>query len=381
VLAPALLCSFDAELRAAECAPLGPKAPVGAQSFQLWPPSDDGAPQWLTDHLQQGDRAQRFFRADTGLLVDARSPDRAMVAYGYADGSVLTLGPAEGDEHGYELLHWHGKEHGEPYTLGIDAKRFLILGQRLVWIARADDDYDHVYSARLRTSPLALGRPEDHGRMMAVSLEACRTKDALALVSTRGAETKVIFFGEQGASPIQTAKLAADAHVPQRVFACGEDDVTITRVVTRARKASETDVMGFVVQHARCTPDGCQVQEIDLDKLLEGAPEGSRPRGSKDSDVVAAGLSGRLVLVWRSASRGVRMRFAPPGELAAAPDRLLYDDGVQAGRAAHESTVSRMALLSRHRGALLLLERIAEGGLVALGIQADGQVTPIAAKP
>jgi len=375
-------CSFSKSFDSAKCTSVAKRAPAGAQAFQLWPPTDDGAPPWVTDFVHPGGRVQRFFRADTGMLVDTQSPSRAVQAHGYADGSVVTFGPAGGAEAGYELVLFKGREHGDPFRIDLDARQVALFGELLLWVTRADDDLYHLMSARLTREPLALGKPQDHGELdvMPTFFEACRTQDALAVALVRGADARVMFFSDSEVSKPHWAKLKADANVTSRVLACGADDLTITRVVTRSRRRSDTDAIGFIVQHARCTQSGCDTHELDLDEMFDGAVDALRPSGVKDTEVVAGGMAGKLLVAWRSESRGVRARIAAPGELAKATDTVLYDDGLQEGRTVPGGTVMKMALFPRYDAAALLLELAAERGIAALRIGVDGKVTPVVAK-
>lgn len=382
LLSPSTFCSFAVDLRSAECGSLAARAPQGAQELVIWPPTDDGAPSWVTDLVLPGGRVQRMFRADTGLLLDTRDPNRALHAYGYVDGSVLTLGPPAEAETGLELSHWKGKTRGQPLSVDMAPKSLALYGDRMLWVRRADDDLDHLYSTRVSRDPLALGEPEDHGALDVApsSFEACRTGQALAVALIRGADARAMFFSDRGASKLHQAKLRADASVVHRAFACGRDDLSIARVVTRKRARSSSDAVGFIVQHSRCTESGCSSQEVDLDRLFEGLPEAVRPPGEKGTEVVAGGLGGKLLIVWRSRSRGVRARLAGPGELAKTEDLLVYDDGLDGGQRAQKSTVTRMALHVRRDAAVLLLERTLERGVTALRIGSDGDVGVIAAK-
>jgi hypothetical protein len=379
LLNPDVLCTFSKGLDRAKCASVSAKAPQGTQSFELWPPTDDGAPPWLTDFVTPGGKVQRFFRADTGKLVDTRTPNRAVWAYAYEDDRVLTLGPAPEDRDGFDLTLWKGKEHEEPLSLDLSVKRLALYGERMLWTRRADDDLDHLYSASVAEDPLALGKAEDHGALevMPSAFDACHTKDALAVVLLRGADARVMFFSDKGASKLMQAKLKADASVVHRTFSCGVNDVEITRVVTRSRTRSTTDAIGYIIQHARCTESGCVTEEVDVDKMLEGVTDGVRPSGTKNTEVVAAGIGGKLLVVWRSRSRGVRARIAPVKELAKATDSIVYDDGIQDGLAAKVSSVFRMALYPRYDAAVLFLERVANRGIVGLRIDTDGKVTPV----
>jgi hypothetical protein len=382
LLGPDVLCSFSKGLDQAACSGISSRAPQGAQSFELWPPTDDGAPVWVTDFVTPGGKVQRFFRADNGKLVDTQSPERAVYAYGYGDGRVLTLGPAGEERDGFDLTLWKGKEHEKPMSLDFESRSLALYGDRMLWTRRADDDLDHLYSAKIGTDPLDLGKAEDHGALEVVpnAFDACRTKNALAVVLLRGADARVMFFSDAGASQLMQAKLRADASVVHRAFACGEDDVSITRVVTRTRTRSTTDSIGYIVQYARCTESGCSTEEVDVDKMLEGVTDGVRPSGTKNTEVVAAGLGGKLLVVWRSRSRGVRVRLATPKELGQAKDSIVYDDGIQDGLAAKVSSVFRMSLYPRYDAAVLLLERVANRGVVGMRVAKDGGVSPVAVR-
>lgn len=382
VLGKSRLCRFAKDLDTASCAPLGKNAPTGAQGFLLWPPGEVGGSVWVTDHLLPDNRVQRFFRADTGTLFDARKPDRAVYAHAYGEDRFVTLGPSDEPAGGWKLMSWTGAKHGEPKELDLSFKRLGLFSDRLLWIARADDDLDHLMSATLTPEPLALGKPVDHGALEVTpdAIEGCRTKDSLAVVLSRGSDARVMFFAAEGVSPQHRAKLRADAQAGARVLACGSDDVTLTRVVSVARRRTDRDATGYLVQHARCTKAGCDATEVELDAMLGSATDVLRPTGTRTGDVVAAGLGGKLLVVWRSATRGVRARLAEPQALTSAPDILLFDDGVTAGRRVVAGSVFAMSLFPRYEAAALLLELTAERGVVGLRVGADGKVQVIAPK-
>ena len=377
------LCSFSEALDGARCTSLAKHAPVGAQSLVLWPPGDPGGSVWVSDHLHADNRVQRFFRADTGTLFDAKNPDRAVYAHTFGDDRFITLEPSDEPTGGWRLSAWAGTQHGAPVELDLSFKRLALLSDRMLWVARGhDDDWDHLLSASLTREPLGLGKPVDHGVVEVVpdTIEACRTKDAQAVVLSRGAEARVVFFTDGAASELKRAKLRADARGGPRVLSCGTADVTLTRVVTTARKRTPSDVTGFVVQHARCSKAGCETFEVDLDALLGSAPDAVRPTGTRAGDVVAAGLDGKLLVVWRSATRGIRARLAQPAALESAPDLLVFDDGVSNGRRVLAGSVTAMSLVSRHSAAVLLLELSAGRGVAGLRISADQAVSPVAPK-
>lgn len=114
--------------------------------------------------------------------------------------------------------------------------------------------------------------------------------------------------------------------------------------------------------------------------MLASAPDVLRPTGTRSGDVVAAGLGGKLLVVWRSATRGVRARLAEPAALAGAPDILVFDDGVSAGRRVVAGSVFAMSVFPRYEAAALLLELTAERGVLGLRIGADGKVQLMATK-
>ncbi|MCC6899099.1 MAG: hypothetical protein IT377_09000 [Polyangiaceae bacterium] len=375
------LCSFTEGLDGAKCASLAKTAPIGAQDLVLWPPGDPGGSVWVSDHLQADNRVQRFFRADTGTLFDAKSPERAVYAHTHGADGFVTLEPSEDPAGGWRLSSWAGNKRGTPVELDLSFKRLALLSDRLVWVARGhDDDYDHLLSASLVLEPLGLGKPVDHGVVEVVpdTIEACRTKDALAVVLSRGSDARVVFFSDGAASEVKRVKLRADAKAGPRVLACSSAEVTLTRVVTTARKRTGADALGFVVQHARCSKAGCESSEVDLDAMLESAPDGSRPPGTRSGDVVATGLDGKLLVVWRSATRGIRARLAEPAALPTAPDQLVFDDGVSNGRRVLAGSVTALRLVSRHSAAVLLLELSAGRGVVGVRISPEGGVSAVA---
>ncbi len=324
---------------------------------------------------------QRFFRTDTGALTDTGSATRSLWAYAYKDGSVVTLGAhlnLDGVPEGYELLRWRGKEHGEPFKIELESERVSLLGDRLLWVNRRDD-FDHLMSSPLTQEPLGLGKPVDHGQLdtLPSDFEGCRTSSALAVVLVRGSGAGVLFFSKGGASEIRTAKLPSDAKVASRVLACSTDALNITRVVTRTRPRSEVDTLGFLVQHARCTPDGCQTQEIDLDATFKDTPDELRPRGVRPDEVVAGGLGDKLLVVWRSSGRGIRARLAAPDALSSARDMIVYDDRIKGGSSFRESLVETLALFPRHAGAVLFLGLALDDGVKAIRISPDGSLSAV----
>ncbi len=112
--------------------------------------------------------------------------------------------------------------------------------------------------------------------------------------------------------------------------------------------------------------------------MLDLAIDSLRPTGARAGDVVAAGLGGKLLVVWRSRARGIRARLAAPDAIGKAEDILLYDDGVQDGRLYPAGTTERLALFPRYDSAVLLIE--SARGITAVRIGADGTVTPVPPK-
>ncbi len=381
VIGRSKLCSFSERLDAASCGSLAKHAPVGAQGFVLWPPGDEAGSLWISDHLLPDSRVQRFFRADTGTLFDAKSPDRAVYAHTHGADSFVTLEPSEQPDRGWRLSSWTGAKRDTPLELDLSFKRLGLFSDRMVWVARGhDDDWDHLMSAALTREPLGLGKPVDHGVIELVpdSIEGCRTKEELAVVLSRGSDSRVVFLSGETASAVHRAKLRADAKAGARALSCSGSAVTLTRVVEVSRKRSDTDTIGYVAQHAICTKLGCVSSEIEVDAMLDGAPDAIRPTGKRSGEVVAAGLEGKLLVVWRSASRGIRARLADPGGLPAATDLLVFDDGVSSGRRVLAGSVVSMNLVARRSAAVLLLELSGERGVLGLRISPDGSVTAVA---
>jgi hypothetical protein len=379
VLATGIYCAFSDALDGAECSELTKRTHAAFQAFNLWPPTEDGAESLVSDQLSRFGRVQRFFGAKSGTFFDAGGPARALWAFGYADGKLVTLGPSdEPGRDGYDLLLWHGKEHDEPYRVDLSARRVFLLGDRILWVAHPLDT-DRLMWAALTRDPLGLGKPTDLGDLPfdPTDVEACRTEKELAVALVRGAAARVLFFSDDGASKPLTAKLPSDTRVAFRARGCGKDDLTITRVVGRARQKSATDVTGFIVQHARCTHDGCKTTELDLDKVLANDPDAARPEGANEKEVVAGGLGEKLFIAWISRSAGIRARLATPDAIATAKDLVVYDDGVSRGKVAHPGTVHEMAFLPRRGGGVLLLSLVGDR-VAALRVGLDAKITPVA---
>jgi hypothetical protein len=152
-------------------------------------------------------------------------------------------------------------------------------------------------------------------------------------------------------------------------LSCGKAGAAITRL----EPAGSDSPWKTSISYVRCTSAGCQPASVRMEQLLSGGRELAPREGRVD----AAALDGKLLVAWAAGERGgVRMRLAPPEQLASAPDVVVFDDLVKDGRVQPLSTLFELRLLSREGFAILLLSTVA--GVHAIRIDPDGKIAPLA---
>jgi hypothetical protein len=182
---------------------------------------------------------------------------------------------------------------------------------------------------------------------------ACRTRSELVLAVAKNLD-HVVFF--PGAPPV-TAQGTGDAFL-----ACGEKSAHL--IATNVAKGH--------VHYARCTREGCTRVDLGMDDLLSAQPVETRPVKDKAEPPIITGvIDDKLLLVWRSALGGVRMRLGRAEDLPTLNDVVLFDD-LTFNRATSLHTVG-MSLVARPDGAVLFLST--HQGLKAIRIGPDGSFT------
>ena len=188
-------------------------------------------------------------------------------------------------------------------------------------------------------------------------ITGCRT-DAATVVRVRGADNDFVTFrvGERFSMPVFAPTWG--------VLGCHAATATFT--------LASAGSAGGVINHASCTSAGCELQEL---RLHTREREVMAIRPTEQDHIQAVDLAGKVLVVWRAGERGgLRLRLASPELFDTAPDQILFDDLIQAGKVGDMSTILGFRLYSRAKFGVLLLSTMA--GLHAFRITPEGQVTP-----
>jgi hypothetical protein len=129
------------------------------------------------------------------------------------------------------------------------------------------------------------------------------------------------------------------------------------------------------VRALRCTDDaGCSpIEELEVGAMLAEGPDERRPMGIT-LDVHATQMDGKLLVLWRSRTRGLRFRVGAAKEIVKAPDRVLYDDRLSDGIPFAMSLLHDVTLLlPRHDATLVFLQTMGTTpGIKAFRVAPDG---------
>jgi hypothetical protein len=338
---------------------------------------------WGADTVFRGDNWQPLQGADA---TDKQSRERTAISR--RDGSIdvleRTLEPRS--ETWSLSVRRHAEQMGPAVPLqirvpaGVDPE---IIGDHLVWTDRNPAGETRVF-ARRWTNPGAVGDLEDFGRIPAPlrMRAACRMREGAAVVFGEGRQHAVAIWtgdGRRALHLFETRERDRTYAIEdgQRV-ACGVDRLHWTEVRSQSRRRTDFDGKNFIIDTADCTLAGCAIATVSTDDMFLGRSNEERPGGIFD-DVVATGLGDKLLVIWRSEGRGIRLRLASPAEMARAPDTLAYDDQIRDGTAfAHSLVHNNFVVKARHQAAVLLLSTMdAQEGVKALRIGLDGTVTAV----
>lgn len=217
-------------------------------------------------------------------------------------------------------------------------------------------------------APLDVGRILETGQIEGGEREephlgACRSGDT-TVIRAKGWHNTFLTFLVAGkwTAPVEAQGLGGELQ-------CRAGEA----IVTRIWGGPVGSVFKGGVAMQRCTASGCEDRDVVLHKALAENRD-VMPREAKD--IRAVDLDGKMLVVWSAGERGgLRMRLAPPAEIASAADTVLFDDHVKDGGAGAESTMVGFQLWPTQRGALLLLGTSA--GVHAFLIDGSGKRTPI----
>jgi hypothetical protein len=188
-------------------------------------------------------------------------------------------------------------------------------------------------------------------------ITGCRT-DTATVVRVRGADNDFVTFrvGERFSMPVFAPTWGT--------LGCHGATATFTMAAAGSS--------GGLIEHASCTSAGCELRQL---RLYTREREVMALRPTEQEHIQGVDLAGKVVVVWRAGERGgLRLRMASPDLFDTAPDQILFDDLVQAGKLGDMSTILGFRLYSRAKFAVLLLSTMA--GLHAFRITPEGQVTP-----
>lgn len=192
-------------------------------------------------------------------------------------------------------------------------------------------------------------------------IQGCRD-DKMIAAAVEEANATYLTIGQDGqwSEPAEIPGLGG-------VLTCHKKEATLTTL----RISTSANRLETAIGHHRCTPSKCQHHKMTLKELLIGehllVPAAL---------IAAAGLKGKLLVVWGAGERGgLRMRLAPAQSIANAPDVIVFDDLVKKGEVQSTSTLIDFRLLPAASFAILLLSTT--DGIYAIRIKADGSYAPV----
>jgi hypothetical protein len=196
------------------------------------------------------------------------------------------------------------------------------------------------------------------------AIRGCRSADAL-VVSARTVDGEMLTMD------------TGDRWWPLRrlwgiggVLSCRGREATVTR---RSIAYQGSSMIGEVSQE-HCTVDACSMQAVDLRAFFRDV----REMVPHNSGLFQTGeLDGKLLVVWKAGKKGgVRMRLAPPDQIAKVDDAIFFDDLVHDGEIDKAtSTLLDLRLFSRSSVAVLLMQTTL--GVHAMKIEPSGKITPL----
>ncbi|RLB47543.1 MAG: hypothetical protein DRI90_26235 [Deltaproteobacteria bacterium] len=373
------LCSFGRD--AARCTSLSKRIVAASPTdHRLLGTADENAPPLLFSGKAGADGV---FRSDSGDLVEKASSIGGYVASdGFA--SVLAL-----DKTGKRLELFRSTAGGEktkrrlviPTPFKVEQPRrdaqllyghLMVIGEKAdeLWLAGAQVDpgirgltrFEEI--GKLRESDKGEGKEKPRLKPKAepkLRLTGCKSSQAVVVRAVSEGKSVLSFrLNNRWSKPVQVPSATG-------TLSCQRSEAAITLVDTGR---GSSPLASTITQHL-CTPAECKSQTLTLRELLLGE------LGLAPAAVVAAiGLDGKLLVAWQAGQRGgLRFRLAPVGQIAQAPDVIIYDDLVLKGAVQQQSTLLDLRLLATESFALLLLNTTT--GLHGIRVKPDGSYEPV----
>ncbi|MDQ3034919.1 MAG: hypothetical protein M3Y87_21100, partial [Myxococcota bacterium] len=238
----------------------------------------------------------------------------------------------------------------DPVEHGHDPSAPQLASDALVWLARG----------RLFARDVGASTATDLGATaidsIPIDVSGCRTADLLALDLDAAGFLLRSGGGWSIARPEPPLERPLEGSLS---YACDDQGVSAIAVAHDAR----TPGAPTTLTEARCTPEGCRREQVELSDLghLAGSP-------------VAVRLGDRILLAFHrttpeGADAGVRMRLAPLRELGGAPETVLFDP-LELEPTRDTATHVRLALHARGDAAWVLVFH--EGAWIPIAVAPDG---------
>jgi hypothetical protein len=245
-----------------------------------------------------------------------------------------------------------------------DDVQVAMLWDAVVWAANGSVSVRHVLDGAAPMGAAAVVAPVPEGGIASRSpLRACKTQQAMGLYVHGGnGDTVTIDTGERWSTPATFEAVSGRAET----LTCRGSEVTFTAL----RALREAGWVEGSVAQVRCTPGACTTRTTELAKVFPDAKETMPVR------LAAAGVDGKLLLVWQAGTvGGLRMRLAPQDHIDEPTDVVLYDDWTQGGAIGQTSSLLGWGLYARGTFALLVLSTTS--GVHVLRIDGSAKATPM----
>jgi hypothetical protein len=350
-----LFCRFAGELRGARCSEV--PAAVG-QWPEPSPHTEDGGPDLVSE---SGSSGSRFFRMSDGRAFGAGTT--AVQGAGRKGDSVWVLQPGGEPKHALTLERWTGTALVDstpvPLPDGVSWNEVRFVGDRLAWWSPTTDGTRRLVLRRVSDAGPALGPEEELVTLPPgkVDVSACRTDTALVIDASEGPNHTLSFRETQG------GPLPVKVDVPDGArLSCDRESASLIALTTLSAR--------HTVHDARCTRVACRTSRIEVEDFARGdvTPEG-------DASVAAAPIGDSLLVVWKSAKGGIRMRVAPAEKLGAAKDVVLFDDWLHEGKPSAQSVIHEVRVVARRDAAIVLLG--GSSGVWAFRVDAEGKASGV----
>jgi hypothetical protein len=239
-----------------------------------------------------------------------------------------------------------------------------MLWDAVVWAANGSISVRHVLDGDAPMGAAAVvGAVPDGGIRPREPLRACKTASALALlVRGQAQDTVTIDTGDRWSTPATYPSLRGRAET----LTCHGAEVAFTAL----RALNESGWVEGRVTQVRCKPGECAAATTELAKVFPDVKETMPTR------IAAAGLDGKLLLVWQAGGiGGLRMRLASQDRIEDPADTVIYDDLVQGGVVQGTSTLLGWELFARGSFAVVLVSTTA--GVHVVRIDSSGKALPL----